>query len=62
MGHVGGRSFGGSVKFADGKTSSAKVPHLNAWGLDISVAEFPQPKKTRVFGVNRPLRAREDDA
>ena len=34
---------------------SANVPHLNAiWGFDISAAEFPQPKKTRVFGVNRP--------
>ena len=28
MGTVGGRGFGGSVKFADGKTSSANVPHL----------------------------------
>ena len=54
MGLVGGRGFGGSVKFADGKTSSANVPHLNVWGFDISAAEFPQPKKTRVFGVNRP--------
>ena len=44
------------MKFADGKTSSANVPHLNVWGFDISAAEFPQPKKTRVFGVNRPLR------
>ena len=43
--HVGGRGFGGSVKFADGKTSSANVPHLNAWGFDISAAEFPQQKK-----------------
>ena len=55
MGPVGGRGFGGSVKFADGKTSSANVPHLNAWGFDISAAEFSQPKKTRVFGVKRPL-------
>ena len=55
MGPVGGRGFGGSVKFADGKTSSANVPHLNVWGFDISAAEFPQPNKTRVFGVNRPL-------
>ena len=31
------------------------LPHLNVWGFDISAAEFPQPKKTRVFGVNRPL-------
>ena len=53
MGPAGG--FGGSVKFADGKTSSANVPHLNVWGFDISAAEFPQPKKTCVFGVNRPL-------
>ena len=43
------------MKFADGKTSSANVPHLSVWGFDISAAEFPQPKKTRVFGVNRPL-------
>ena len=42
------------MKFADGKTLSANVPHLNVWGFDISAAEFPQPKKTRVFGVNRP--------
>ena len=55
MGPAGGRGFEGSVNFADGKTSSANVPHLNAWGFDISAAEFPQPKKTRVFGVNRPL-------
>ena len=53
MGPVGGRGFGGSVKFADGKTSSANVSHLNVWGFDISAAEFTQPKKTRVFGVNR---------
>ena len=50
---VGGRGFGGSVNFADRKTSSANVPHLNVWGFDISAAEFPQPKKTRVFGMNR---------
>ena len=50
-----GRGFGGSVKFADGTTSSANVPHLNVWDVDISAAEFPQQKKTRVFGVNRPL-------
>ena len=43
------------MKFADGKTSSAIVPHLNVWGFDISAAEFPQQTKTRVFGVNRPL-------
>ena len=43
------------MKFADGKTSSAYVPHLNVWGFDISAAEFPQQKKTRVFGLNRPL-------
>ena len=55
MGHVGGRGFGGSVKFAEGKTSSANVPHLNVWGFDIPAAEFPQQTKTRVFGVNRPL-------
>ena len=39
------------MKFADGKTSFANVPHLNVWGFDISAAEFPQPKKTRVFGA-----------
>ena len=44
MGPVGGRGFGGSVKFADGKTSSANVPHLNVWDFDISAAEFPQQK------------------
>ena len=55
MGPVGGRGFGCSVKFADGKTSSANVPYLNVWGFDISAAEFPQQKKMRVFGVNRPL-------
>ena len=52
MGSIGGRGFGGSVMFADGKTSSANVPHLNVWGFDISAAEFPQQTKTRVFGVN----------
>ena len=55
MGPVGGRGLGGSVKFADGQTSSANVPHLNVWGFDISEAEFPQQKKRTVFGVNRPL-------
>ena len=54
MGPVGGRGFGGSVKFADGKTSSANLPHLNVWGFDISAAEFPQQTKAHVFGVNRP--------
>ena len=53
-GAVGGRGFGGSVKFADGKTSSANGPHLIVWGFDISAAECPQQKRTRVFGVNRP--------
>ena len=43
------------MNFADGKTVDANVPHLNVWGFDISAAEFPQPKQTRVFGVNRPL-------
>ena len=38
------------MKFVDGKTSSANVPHLNVWGLI-----YPQPKTTRVFGVHRPL-------
>ena len=41
MGPVDGRRFGSSVKFADGKTSSANVPHLNVWGFDITAAEFP---------------------
>ena len=37
MGTVGGRGFGGSVKFADGKNVKlANVPHLNVWGFDIS--------------------------
>ena len=45
MGPVGGRGLGGSVKFADGKTSSANVPHLNVWDFDISAVEFPQQKK-----------------
>ena len=40
---------------AASKTSSANGSHLNAWGFDISAAEFPQQTKTRVFGVNRPL-------
>ena len=61
MGPVGRRGFGGSVKVADGKTSSANVPHLNVWGFDISAAEFPQQKKTRVFGVNRPMQRDLDD-
>ena len=34
MGTVGERGFGGSVKFANGKTSSAIVPHLNVWGFE----------------------------
>ena len=55
MGPVGGRDFRGSVKIADGKTSSANVPYLNVWGFDISAAEFLQQKKTCVFGLNRPL-------
>ena len=40
MGPVGGRGFRGSVKFADGKTSSANVPHLNVWGFDISAYPY----------------------
>ena len=48
------------MKFADAKTSSAHVPHLNIWGFDIPAAEFPQQKKTHVFGVNGPLRAYSD--
>ena len=43
------------MKFADGKTSSADGSHLTLWGFDISAAEFPQQKKTRVVGANRPL-------
>ena len=49
MGPVGGRGFGGSVKFADGKTSSANVPHLNVWGFDISAAEFLHRKNARLW-------------
>ena len=48
MGHVGGRGFGGSVKFADGKTSSANVPHLNVWGFDISAGPI-HTKDARFF-------------
>ena len=51
MGPVNGRGFGGSVKFADGKTSSANVPHLNVWDFDIFAAEFPHQK------TQKPLRA-----
>ena len=40
---------------AASKTSSANGSHLNVWDFDISAAEFPQQKKTRVFGANRPL-------
>ena len=54
MGHVGGRRFSVGELHAASKTSSANGPHLNAWGFDISTAEFPQQNKTRVFGVNRP--------
>ena len=50
------QGLGSSVKFADGKTSSAKVPHLNVWGFDISAAEFPQQKKAR-FWCEYALRA-----
>ena len=51
MGPVGGRGFGGSVKFADGKTWSANVPHLNEWDFDISAAEFPSRKNVRLFSA-----------
>ena len=54
MGHVGGRRFSVGELHAASKTSSANGSHLNVWGFDISAAEFPQQKKTRVFGVNRP--------
>ena len=40
---------------AASKTSSANGCNLNVWGFDISAAEFPQQKKTRVFGMNRPF-------
>ena len=56
MGHVGGRRFSVGELHAASKTSSANGSHLNVWDFDISAAEFPQQKKTRVFGVNRPLR------
>ena len=50
MGPVDGRDFGGSVKFADGKTSPANGPHLNVWGFDISAAEGPiHTKDARFF-------------
>ena len=39
------------MKFA----SFANVPHLDVWDFDISAGEFPQQKKTSVFGLNRPL-------
>ena len=51
MGPVGGRGFGGSVKFADGKTSSANVPHLNVWGFDISAAERWRTTFFRNYGM-----------
>ena len=54
MGHVGGRRFSVGELHAVSKTSSANGPYLNVWDFDISAAEFPQQKKTRVFGVNRP--------
>ena len=57
MGHIGERRFSVGELHAASKTSSANGPHLNAWGFDISAAEFPQQTKTRVFGVNRPLGA-----
>ena len=53
MGHVGGRRFSVGELHAASKTSSANGSHLNVWDFDISAAE-----KTRVFGVNRPLRIR----
>ena len=40
------------MKFADGKTSSANVPHLNVWDFDISAAEFPQQKKRALILPN----------
>ena len=56
MGPVGGRGFGGSVKFADGKTSSANVRHLNVWGFDIYIrSRISAAEKTHVFGLNRPF-------
>ena len=55
MGHVDGRRFSVGELHAASKMSSANGSHLNVWGFDISGAEFPQLKKTRVFGVNRPL-------
>ena len=54
MGHVGGRRFSVGEFHAASKTSSANGSHLNVWCFDISAAEFPQQKKTCVFGVNRP--------
>ena len=40
---------------AASKTSSANGSHLNVCDFAVSAAEFPQQKKTCVFGLNRPL-------
>ena len=45
MGPVGGRRFSVGELHAASKTSSTNGSHLNVWGFDISVAEFPQQKK-----------------
>ena len=44
---------------AASKISSANGSHLNVWYFDISAAEFPQQKKTCVFGVNRPIQTKD---
>ena len=49
MGHVGGRRFSVGELHAASKTSSANGSDLDVWDFDISAAEFPQPKKTRIF-------------
>ena len=36
------------MKFADGKTSSANVPHLNVWGFDKSHSRISAAEKTSV--------------
>ena len=45
LGNVGGRRFSVGELHTASKTSSANGSHLNVWGFDISVAEFPQQKK-----------------
>ena len=60
-GDVGGRRFSVGEFHAASKTLSANGSHLNAWGFDISAAEFPQQKKTCVFGVNESFHTATND-